>query len=120
MKPDPNAGGYAFNFHAIPLWIKPELWNETKKVRFRGLLFMALYSLSMAVFGAIFYIPIGIYKGKDAIGTTTVIWLVLSLFGGVVSGLGGWWDVIRASSKIAADATSSQENKSSTNIAADG
>lgn len=115
MKPDPAAGGYAFNFSAIPLWIKPDLWDETKKVRFRGLFFVALYSLSMAVFVAIMAVPIGIYKGKDVVGTTAAIWLVLSLFGGIISGLGAWWDFARGSSKIAADAARSQQSKNSDN-----
>jgi hypothetical protein len=78
MKPDSNVPGIPFNFHAIPLWLKPDLWDETKKMRCRGLLFVVLYTLSAAAFVAIIFVPIGIYKGKHMIGTTALIWLGLT------------------------------------------
>lgn len=112
MKPESNVGGVSFNFHAIPLWLQPDLWDETKQVRFRGLLFISLYALSMAVFGAIIFVPIGIYMGLDAAGTTTAIWLSASLFGGTLSGLGAWWDFVRGCRKIAVEAASSSKDES--------
>jgi hypothetical protein len=104
MKPDSSSPGVPFNFDAIPLWLKPDLWDETKVVRCRGLFFILLYTLSALVFVGIIAIPVGIYKGKDAAGTTALIWLALSLPGGVLLGLAACWDFNRGCRRIAAEA----------------
>ncbi len=84
MKPDSTPPGVPFNFDAIPLWLKPDLWDESKTVRCRGLLFIVLYTLSVAAFMAILAVPAGIYKGADMMLTTVLLWLALSLPGGVL------------------------------------
>jgi hypothetical protein len=119
MKPDSNPPGIPFNFHAIPLWLKPDLWDETKKVRCRGLLFVVLYTLSMAVFVAIIAVPAGIYKGKHMMGTTALIWLALSLPGGLLTGLAAWWDFVRASRKIADEAANAPQVEKPSNLPED-
>lgn len=116
MKPDSTPSGVPFNFDTIPLWLKPDLWDETKIVRCRSLLFIALYTLSAAAFVAIILIPIGIYKGHGTYGTTAIIWLVLSLLGGILLGLAACWDFSRGKRRIAAEAARvAQAEKSSVN-----
>jgi hypothetical protein len=119
LKPDSNSPGIPFNFDAIPLWLKPDLWDETKAVRCRGLFFVALYTLSAAVFVAIIAVPVGIYKGKHMIGTTALIWLAFSFPGGILLGLAAWWDFVRASRKIAAEAASAPQVEKPSNIPTD-
>ena len=102
MKPDSTAPGIPFNFDAIPIWLKPDLWDETKVVRYRGLLFILLYTLSAAACVAIIFVPIGFYKGRYAMGTTALIWFFLSLPGGLFVGLAAWWDFVRRSRLLAA------------------
>ncbi len=104
MKPDSNPPGIPFNVDAIPVWLKPDLWDETKVVRCRGLLFILLYTLSVAVFVGIIAIPVGIYKGIHAAGTTALVWLAFSLPGGILVGLAVWWDFVRGCRRIAAEA----------------
>jgi lysylphosphatidylglycerol synthetase-like protein (DUF2156 family) len=91
IKPDSNVPGAPYNFDAIPVWLKPVLWNETKNIRFRGLLFVLLYTLSAAAFAAIIFVPVGFYKERDAAGVTALIWLVLSLCLGIPYALAVWW-----------------------------
>jgi hypothetical protein len=119
MKPDSTPPGVPFNIDAIPIWLKPDLWDETKVVRCRGLLFIVLYSLSTTAFGAILAIPIGIYKGINAIGTTTLVWLSLSLSVGVLVGLAAWWDFARRSRLIAVEAVSAPQAEKQSNTRED-
>jgi hypothetical protein len=119
MKPSPNPPGIPFNFDAIPLWLKPDLWDEAKKVRCRGLLFVVLYTLSAAAFGAILFVPAGIYKGKDMMGTTALVWLALSLPGGLVLGFASWWDFVRGCRKIAAEAANAPQVEKPSNLLED-
>jgi hypothetical protein len=115
MKPDSTPPGVPFNVDAISVWLKPDLWDETKVVRCRGLLFIVLYSLSMTAFGAILAIPIGIYKGINATGTTTLVWLSLSLPVGVLVGLAAWWDFVRRSRMIAVESASAPQAEKPSN-----
>ena len=112
MKPAPNPPGFLFDFDAIPLWLKPDLWDETKNVPYRGLLFVVLYILSVAVFFAIIFVPAGIYKGKNMMGTTALIWLAFSCPWGLLIGLLTWWDFVRRSRKIAAEGASAPQIES--------
>ena len=108
MKPDSNSPGVPFNFDAIPLWLKPNLWDETKMVRCRGMLFIALYTLSFSAFMAILAIPVGIYKGVNETATTVLVWIAVSFPGGVMLGLAAWWDFTRARRRIVAETASTQ------------
>ncbi len=54
MKPEPNVTGVPYNLDLLPIWIYPDLWNETKIVRLRGLWFVFLYTLSTLVFFSLF------------------------------------------------------------------
>jgi lysylphosphatidylglycerol synthetase-like protein (DUF2156 family) len=112
MKPDSNVPGVPYNFDAIPVLLKPDLWDETKNIRFRGLLFVLLYTLLAAAFVAILAVPVGFYKGRDAAGVTALIWLVLSLCLGIPYALAVWWDFIRASCRLAAAAADSSQEES--------
>lgn len=119
MKPDSNPPGVPFNFDVIPLWLKPDLWDETKDVCCRGLLFIALYTISVATFAAIIFVPIAFYKGTHAVGTTALVWLALSLPVGVLVGLAGWWDFTRASRRISAEMASTQQAEKPSNTPED-
>lgn len=119
MKPDSTPPGSPFNFDAIPLWLKPDLWDETKAVRCRGLFFILLYTLSVAAFGTILAVPVGIYKGADMAGTTALLWLTLSLCFGIPLGLAVWWDFVRGCRKIAAEAAGSAHTDEPSNIPED-
>lgn len=79
-----------------------------------------LYTLSVAAFMALLCVPAGIYKGADMAGTTTLLWLALSLAFGPLTGLVVWWDFVRGSRRIAAEAASAEEVKQSTDIPEDG
>jgi len=120
MKPDSNLPGVPFNFDTVPLWLKPDLWDETKTVRCRGLLFILLYILSAAAFGGIIAVPVGIYMGVDTMGTTALVCLAVSLPGGVLLGLGTWWDFTRASRRLAVEAASMAQAKESSDNSVDG
>ena len=98
MKPNSNYPGSIFNFDAIPVWIQPDLWDETKTLRFRGLWFVLLYALSMATFSALIFVPIGIYfaySGSNDPKVTLVLWLVTTVVLGSLLGLATWWDFAR-------------------------
>lgn len=81
---------------AIPLWLYPDLFDETKVVTHRGWKFVSLYALSIMLNGLIYFIPIGLYKGAGAYQATLFVWLALTLPSGILLGLGVWRDFNRA------------------------
>lgn len=105
MKPDNNAP--PFNVDAIPLRLMPDLWDEKKTIRYRGLMFITLYTLSITINFLLFFIPIGIYvyiggtNGLYMVVATIKWWLILSIPMGVIGGLAAWWDFTRACRKLA-------------------
>lgn len=105
MKRDPTSA--PFNFEAIPHWLEPELWDETKCVQHRGLKFIGLYTLSAAINSLIVFVPIFIYVGADGFKGVSVWWvipmwwLLLSTPWGILIGLLSWWDFTRACRKLA-------------------
>jgi hypothetical protein len=111
MKPPKNPG-LPFNFDTIPLWLKPDLWDESSSVRFRGLFFVVLYTISMGAFDAIILIPVWIYKGAEAGGVTIAVWFCLTIVAGVPIGLGCWWDFIRECRKLQAERCDAPLNES--------
>ena len=105
MKKDPTSA--PFNYEAIPHWLEPDLCDETKAIRFRFLKFIALYTLSVLANALIIYIPIVIYKclgglgglgGLSGLKSLMLWWIILSTFGGVFIGMGGYMDFKRKSS----------------------
>ena len=105
MKPAPDVSGVPFNINAIPMSIYPDVWDETQKIRLRGLWFVLLYLLSFLVFGALFLFPLALIFGKPMLMTTWV-WLFLCVPFGVIIGLAAWWDFTRKSKKLLAEKNS--------------
>jgi len=99
MKPDINPPGTFFNFDAIPMWIYPDVWDETKKVRFRGLWFVSLYALSFLVFFAMFMFLGGVIFSRS-IGLMLWFALIIGVPGGAIIGVGAWWDFTRRRKKL--------------------
>ena len=99
MKPDPDVSGVPYNSHAIPMWLYPDLWDEKKRVRFRGLWFVVLYTLSVLVFMGVVAILLGLFFSRP-IGL--MLWFVLIIsapIGGII-GLANWWDFTRRCKKL--------------------
>lgn len=99
MKPDPDVSGVPFNSHAIPLWLYPDLWDETKRVRFRWLWFMLLYILSLLVFFGLASILLSLIFSRS-IGLMLWFALIISLPIGGIIGLVNWWDFTRRRKKL--------------------
>ena len=98
MKPDTNPPGTIFNFDAITMWIYPDVWDENKEVKLRGLWFVFLYALTTCVFAALFFVPMAIFSGSWL--TIFLVWLMFALPGGVLLGLAVWWDFTKRVRKI--------------------
>lgn len=94
--------GSVFNLHALPLWLKHDLWDERKEVPFRGFLFITLYVISSAVFIGILFFPASLIIGGGSLGTISLIWLMASAFFGVPMGLACWWELELAKRKAGA------------------
>jgi hypothetical protein len=90
MKPDPDVTGVPFNFDAIPMKLFPGLWDETKKVRMRGLWFILLYTFSTQIFFSIFMF----------FGVMLLFSLIIGIPIGIVIGLDSWWDFTRKCKKL--------------------
>ncbi len=107
MKPTVNYSG--INFDAIPMWIYPDVWDENKPVKFRGLCFILLYTLSFSVFANLLFLPVGLYHGK----LNAAIWIAAT-FGaitGVLGGVAAWYDFSKCVSKLkAAEKNATQES----------
>jgi hypothetical protein len=104
MKPDNKVP--PFNLDALPLWLYPDIFDETKDIANRGGWFVFLYSLSMLLnsfflFGAIaLYMAFG---GRQNILVTLAVWLAVSIPTGILIGLAVWWDYRRAARKAAGE-----------------
>lgn len=113
MQPERDVSGIPFNSHAIPLWLYPDVWDETKPIRLRGLWFVLLYALSFLVLIASFMF-IGALIFSRPLGLMLWFSLVIGIPGGGVIGLGNWWDFTRRRKKLLQDVssqtTSSQES----------
>lgn len=107
MKPEPNVTGIPYNFDLLAIWIYPNLWDETKRVRLRGLWFVLLYALSYLVFFSLFMF-FGAILFSRPIGAMLYFSLIISLPLGGIVGLANWWDFIRRRRKLLAE-----ENKKS-------
>lgn len=99
MKPNGNVPGSPFDFDAIPVWIFPSLWDETKIVRFRGLWFVLLYTMSVLIYSALFMTVIGLIFSRP---TSLVLWFsqYIGLPTGVIYGFATWMDFIRQRKKL--------------------
>lgn len=111
MKPDPDVSGVPFNFDLIPISFYPDVWDETKQIRLRGLWFVLLYLLSFLVFGAIFLFPLALIFGKPML-TMTWVWLFLCVPGGIVLGFLSWWDFTRRRKQLLEEARKKSEVQS--------
>lgn len=105
MKPDMNPPGAFFNFDAFPFWVYPDLWDETKKVRFRGLWFVILYTLSFSIFSGLILFPGSLIFTNKPLWTTTWVWLYLFTPWGFFLGLAAWWDFTKRSKKLLEEKT---------------
>jgi hypothetical protein len=99
LKPDPDVSGVPYNFDALPMKISPDLWDETKRMRLRGLWFVLLYTLSVLVFGSLFLFPLALVFDKPII-LTAWIWLSLCTPAGIILGCIAWWDFTRKCTKL--------------------
>lgn len=105
MKRDPYSA--PFNFEAIPHWLAPDLNDATKEINYRGLKFIAVNTLSVAVNFLLCAIPVGIYLYFYRVNELHIVistikwWLILSIPWGVMVGLAAWWDFTRAHRKLA-------------------
>ena len=99
MKPDTNPPGTFFNFDAIPMWLYPDVWDETKRVRLRGLWFVLLYALSLLVFFALFMFFGAIIFSRPI---RSMLWfsLIIGVPGGAILGLSAWWDFTQRRKKL--------------------
>lgn len=99
MKPPLDVSGVPYNINAIPIWIFPALWDESKRVRLRGLWFILLYTLSFNVFLALFMF-VGAIIFSRSIGLMLWFSLVISLPIGSIIGLASWWDFTQRRKKL--------------------
>jgi uncharacterized integral membrane protein len=99
MKPDPDVTGVPFNFDAIPMKLFPGLWDETKKVRMRGLWFILLYTFSTQIFFSIFMF-FGAILFSRSLGVMLLFSLIIGIPIGIVIGLASWWDFTRKCKKL--------------------
>ncbi|MFM9923123.1 hypothetical protein VLK31_09045 [Variovorax sp. H27-G14] len=60
MKPNTDPPGTPFSFDGVATWLCPSLWDETKKVPFRGALFILSYSVSTIFFFSLVIDPVGL------------------------------------------------------------
>ena len=91
MKPDSSFP--PFYPDAIPLWLHPDLFDETKKVAFRGCWFIGLYVFSILINGLIIFGPIAIYVsfgGGDGYKAAIGLWFTIFFPGGIIIGLLTW------------------------------
>lgn len=97
MKPNTDPPGTPFSFDGGATWLCPNLWDETKKVPFRGVLFVFSYGASTIFFFSLVIVPIGLI-----VSIPLVLTLALALlFGaglGAVMGLLSWWQFKRKTS----------------------
>lgn len=108
MKPDMNPPGAFFNFDAFPLWVYPDMFNETKKVRFRGLWLVILYTLSFFIFSGLIFFPGALIFNKP-LWTTTWVWFIFSAPLGFIFGLAAWWDFSKRSKKLLEEKTGTHD-----------
>lgn len=99
MKPDPDVSGVPFNFDAIPMWLYPDVWDETKQVRLRGLWFVLLYTLSALIFTGVVAIFLALIFSKS-MTVMAIGGLFFGGLGGIVIGLSAWWDFTHRRKKL--------------------
>lgn len=98
MKPDADVTGMPFNFDAIPMWLYPDVWDETKQVRLRGLWFVLLYALSYLVFFSTLMIIGALIFSRPI---WSMLWFsLISVSAGSLMGLASWWDFTRRRKKL--------------------
>ena len=79
-----------FNTDAFPLWVRPDLFDETKEIAHRGWLIVGLYLASLLLNGLIICGPLAIYMafgGFHGVVVSLSIWLIIFFPGGLVIGL---------------------------------
>lgn len=99
MKPPRDVSGMPYDFNAIPMWLYPDVWDETKQVRLRGLWFVLLYSISFLAFFSVFML-IGALIFSRPIWSMLWFALIISVPIGGISGLASWWDFTRLHKKL--------------------
>lgn len=99
MKPPRDVTGMPYDFNAIPMWIYPDVWDETKQIRLRGLWFVVLDTISFLIFIAIFIFPGALIFDKSLIAAAWV-WIFIGIPFGLISGLASWWDFTRLHKKM--------------------
>ena len=99
MKPDNKFP--PFNADLIPLWLYPDLFDETKYVPNRCWKFVGLYMLSVLANGLILMGPVALYAGSPGYKTILGFWLVIGVSGGIGVGLFTWRDFNREVKRLA-------------------
>jgi hypothetical protein len=90
MKPNTDPPGTPFSFDGVATWLCPSLWDETKKIPFRGALFILSYSASTIFFFLLVMAPIGLIVSIP-LAMMLAIALLLGTGFGAVMGLLSWW-----------------------------
>jgi hypothetical protein len=91
-----------FNLDALPLWLHPDIFDETKDVANRGGWFVLLYTLSMLLNSFFIFGPMALYMafgGGNGMVVALAIWVSASVPAGILIGLAVWWDYRRAARK---------------------
>lgn len=90
-----------FSFNAIPIWLKPDLWNQEKLVPWRGFWFVLLYLISTLVFfGVLIFVSILLVGYSEKV---LIFFISIGCVSGVLVGLASWWDFVKAFRKLHQD-----------------
>lgn len=88
MKPDSSCP--PFYPDVIPLWLHPDLFDETKHVRNRGWIFVSLYVLSTLLSMLIIVVPMALLAGPEGYKVILTIWIAVCFPAGIGIGLFTW------------------------------
>ena len=94
MKPPDSAPGSPFDFNLAARFLIPDLWNEKKPMRFRGVGFVFSYLLSALIYFSAIILPICFILSRPVWPSLVLIFCSGAPFG-VMCGLAAWWDFNR-------------------------
>lgn len=110
MEPPKDVSGVPYDFNKLPMWLYPDVWDETKHVRLRGLWFVLLYTLSGILFFGLVAFVLALISPKPL---ALMLWfsLIFSVPIGSIMGLAAWWDFTRRHKKLLAEKNSAASHK---------